>query len=307
MTATRTQARNEHTIARTCKISGQGYWTGQHVRVEIHPAEPGTGVVLVRSDLPDQPSCEALAFNRHDTHLRTIIESGAARFEMVEHLMAALYALEIDNCRVEINGLEFPGLDGSSKAYVDAIESVGLVTQESTRDQLIIDQCVRIEAGNRWIQLDPISEETGRSQFSYRLEFDDESLISSQDFRFRCCPNSFAREVAPARTFVTQSQAQSLRAQGVARHVSNRDLLVFGDDGPVENELRFPNECARHKTLDLVGDLALVGVDIIGSVHSHRGGHSLNGMMAERLIQLTKHSSATPERLQRDPSNSRAA
>ncbi len=281
-------SRNEHTIATNCQVSGRGYWTGQDVRVEIYPASAGTGIQFVRTDLDGAPSCSAVVANRRDAHLRTILRKDAARFEMIEHLMAALYALEIDNCRVEINGEEFPGLDGSSLPYVEVLRNAGLIVQAKQRSRLVLDRVVRIEATDRWIQAEPLSEHATQNSYEYQLRFDGESPIVDQTYRVECNPSRFAREIAPARTFVTQSQADSLRAQGVAQHVSNRDLLVFGAEGPIENKLRFKNECARHKTLDLIGDLALVGSDLACKVVSYRGGHNLNGQLALKLAKIAE-------------------
>ena len=277
-------SRNEHTIAAACQISGRGYWTGKEVCIQILPAAVGTGVRLVRSDLPSQPFCEVLAQNRSDAHLRTIVQVDGARFEMVEHLMAALAALEIDNCIVEINGAEFPGLDGSSLPYVEALQKCGLIVQAKPRQQLVLDHTLRVEAEGRWLEARPSA--SGKSEYEYRLEFDNHAAISNQCYSFACTPSSFARNVAPARTFVTKQQAESLQAQGVASHVTYRDLLVFDLDGPIDNQLRFENECARHKVLDLIGDLALVGVDLVGRFVSYRGGHSLNGQLASKLYEM---------------------
>lgn len=288
-------SRNEHTIATTCKVSGRGYWSGNNVSVKISPAPVGTGVVLVRSDLPGKPECLALASHRHDAALRTNLANGPARFELVEHLMASLYAMEIDNCIVEIDGEEFPGLDGSSAPYVAALQSAGLIIQAREKTRLVINEPMTLRSGDRWIKAAPLesgNSDRGLALFEYQLSFDKRGPIPDQRFRFECSANRFAREVAPARTFVTQSQADALRAQGVAGHVTNRDLLVFADQGPIENKLRFKNECARHKTLDLIGDLALTGLQLVGEFVSYRGGHNLNGLMASHLIQLAQQQSS---------------
>ena len=277
-------ARNEHTIAVSCRVSGKGYWTGKHVNVDILPAAAGTGIQLVRTDLPSHPSAPANVSHRTDAHLRTIIQSGDGRFEMIEHVMAALYALEIDNCIVQIDGKEFPGLDGSAKAYVGALSNCGLIIQAKARERVVVTQPIRIEAGSGWIEATP--SVNGLSRFEYQLDFDSDTPINSQTFSIELTPDRFRQEVAAARTFVTLEQAQTLRAQGVASHVTNQDLLVFGDDGPLDNELRFQNECARHKVLDMVGDFALAGVEIIGNIVSYRGGHNLNGRMTSKLHEL---------------------
>ncbi len=277
-------SRNQHTIATHCEVRGRGYWTAADVRVVMRPAPLGTGIQLIRRDLPGQPECRAHVAQRTDANLRTNVSSGPAKFEMIEHLMAALYAMEIDNCNVEIDSMELPGLDGSSKPYIEALSQAGLVIQAAQQPQLVIEQLITLRDGASWISASP--SPTGTGQFSYHLDFDTPGLIPSQSFSFACSPMRFARELSDARTFVTKTQADQLHAQGVAKHVTYQDLLVFGDDGPIDNALRYPNECARHKTLDLVGDLALTGIDLIGKFVSYRGGHQLNGRMARALYDL---------------------
>lgn len=282
-------SRNQHSIATDCEVTGRGYWTAKPVRVVMRPAPVGTGIQLIRSDLPGRPSCPAHVSRRDDTQLRTIVSQGDAKFEMIEHVMAALYALEIDNCIVEIDGCEFPGLDGSSQPYIEALSAAGLVIQAAERPRLVIEQVITLREGLSWITASPTP--TGISHFGYQLVFDEAGPIANQSYGFSCTPIRFCRDVAPARTFVTEQQAEALRARGVAQHVSCQDLLVFGDDGPIDNEVRFRNECARHKALDLVGDLALVGVELVGKFISYRGGHSLNGRMAKALHDLAVQAS----------------
>lgn len=284
-------SRNEHTIAASCSVSGRGYWSGKEVTVAIHPAPSGSGVKLVRSDLEAQPSCHAAVTNRVDASLRTNLCAGDASFEMVEHLMAALYALEIDNCLVEVDGEELPGLDGSSLAYVEVLRESGLILQAGSRPRLIINQTIRVGDGSGWIEATPSRNDN--SVFEYQLSFDGPSPIRSQGYRVELTPRRFTREIAAARTFVTAAQAKEIRAAGLASHVGNQDLLVIDDAGPVDNQYRFTNECARHKTLDLIGDLALSGVDLVGNFVSFRGGHRLNGKMADRLAQLVASQSGS--------------
>lgn len=277
-------SRNEHTIAVSCEVSGRGYWSGKEVRVIIHPASLGTGVRLIRSDLPAIPVCEGLVSRRYDANLRTNLAHGEATFQMVEHLMAALYALEIDNCICEIDAEELPSLDGSSFEFVEQLSNAGLIVQAAPRKRLVIRDRLRIGTMDGWIEAVP--SRAGESYFEYQLSFDDQTPIAPQAFGVELTPNRFMREVAPARTFVTKAQADQIRGAGLASHVTNQDLLVIGSDGPVDNEYRFRNECARHKTLDLIGDLALAGVDLIGRFTSFRGGHNLNGQLAAHLAEM---------------------
>lgn len=276
--------RNEHTIAVSCEIRGRGYWSGREVHVAIHPAPHGTGIRLVRSDLPSRPECVAAVEHREDAALRTNLVRGEAKFQMVEHLMAALAALEIDNCIVEIDAEELPSLDGSSLAFVEQLAACGLIIQARARRRLVIRDRLRIGNLQGWVEAAPSRH--GESYFEYQLSFDDQTPIVAQTFGIELSPGRFIREVAPARTFVTEAQAQQIRASGVAAHVTNQDLLVIGDRGPIDNSYRFDNECARHKTLDLIGDLALAGVELVGRFTSYRGGHRLNGQVAGKLVAL---------------------
>ena len=276
--------RNQHTIAASCVVHGRGYWSGREVTVSIHPAAVNSGIRFIRTDLESAADCPALIDAREEASLRTNLSAGSARFEMIEHLMAALYALEVDNCTIEVDAEELPGLDGSSLAFADALRESGLIVQAASRKPLTIREPFRVGDSSGWIEAAPTRGRT--PSFEYRLSFDDQSPVPSQSYRVELTPQRFMREVAPARTFVTAEQAEAIRAQGLAPHVTHQDLLVIGEHGPIDNDYRFTNECARHKTLDLIGDLALAGVDLIGSFTSFRGGHRLNAKMAERLAAL---------------------
>ncbi|WP_146515747.1 UDP-3-O-acyl-N-acetylglucosamine deacetylase [Rubripirellula amarantea] len=282
--------RNEHTIASSCEIHGRGYWSGEEVTVAVHPAPVSSGIRFIRTDLPGRPSCLANASTRQDASLRTNLVEGEAKFQMVEHLMAALSALEIDNCNVEINGEELPGLDGSSLGFAHALARAGLIIQAAPRRRLVLDQRYRVSSGDGWIEATPSKRQ--ETYFEYHLSFDDDTPIEPQAFSIELTPNGFLREVASARTFVTADQADQIRAAGLASHVTNQDIVVIGSSGPVDNEFRFRNECARHKTLDLIGDLALSGIDVAGRFTSFRGGHKLNGKMASLLADLSAKQSA---------------
>lgn len=286
MEASVNPSRNQHTLAVSCEVHGQGYWTGKYVRVAIHPASPNTGIRFVRTDLEEPNQCDASVEFREEASLRTNLQNGKVHLQMVEHLMSALSALEIDNCIIEIDGEELPALDGSSLGYAQALSEAGLIIQAAEKRRLVIQETIRIERGSSWVQVSPALH--GETYFEYRLSFDDATPIDSQTFGINLTPDRFLREVASARTFVTADQAAEIRSQGIAGHVTNQDLLVIGEDGPIENSYRFTDECARHKTLDLIGDLALSGVEFIGRVISYRGGHILNGQVAERLCEMAR-------------------
>ena len=277
--------RNEHTIAAECEVTGRGYWSGIPIRVRFRPSAACSGIRFVRVDLPGMPFCLANSQFSTSHSMRTNLASGNAAFQMVEHVMAALYALEIDNCVVETDAEEMPGLDGSSNAFVDALQSVGLVMQAAARKRYIVDRVMRVGDAASWIEVSP--SRRGCASFEYRLDYTGASPIPRQACYHLLTPNNFCRELASARTFVTAAQAQQLRDNGVGAHVTNSDLVVFDDDGSVVgNKLRYDNECARHKVLDLIGDLAMAGVDLVGEFVSFRGGHRLNGELASMLAKF---------------------
>ena len=285
--------RNEHTLAAACEVRGKGYWSGRSVRVRFCPASSGSGVRFVRTDLPGRPDCQAIAANVAAASMRTNLHNDEIQFEMVEHVMAALYGLGIDNCSVEVDGEELPGLDGSSAPYVEALRSVGMIVQATERQRYHIDRPFRVGNDSSWIDVSPVAD--GQPIFEYHLDYGDDSPIRPQHHRGLLSPHSFDRELAPARTFVTAEQVAKLRSAGVGQHVGPQDLLVFDESGLVDNQLRFENECARHKTLDLIGDLALTGVDLVGRFVSYRGGHRLNGELARTLARLAGIGHDMPE------------
>jgi len=219
--------------------------------------------------------------------MRTNLASGAATFQMVEHVMSALYALEIDNCVVQTNAEEMPGLDGSSYAYVDALQSVGMVMQAAARKRFIVDRSIHVGTAESWVEVSPAVR--GWPSFEYRLDYGMTSQIKAQSFTHQITPSNYLRDIAPARTFVTAEQVAHFRAANIGNHVTMNDLIVFDAAGSViDNALRFSDECSRHKVLDLIGDLALAGVDLVGKVVSFRGGHQLNRLMAQSLAKFAE-------------------
>lgn len=287
--------RNEHTIAAECEITGRGYWSGRAVRVRFRPNIAGSGIRFVRTDLNGSPSCQANTQHSSGLSMRTNLDNGSASFQMVEHVMSALYSLEIDNCYVETDAEELPGLDGSSGAYVEALQAVGMVMQAAARKRFIVDRTLRVGTPEAWVEVSPSTR--GCASFEYRLDYGISSPIQEQVSTHLLTPSNYCREIAWARTFVTAEQADRLRVSGVGTHVTNQDLVVFDSNGhAIDNPLRFENECARHKTLDLIGDMAMAGVELVGKFVSFRGGHQLNSELAGLLAEFAacSHMAAGP-------------
>jgi UDP-3-O-[3-hydroxymyristoyl] N-acetylglucosamine deacetylase len=284
-------ARVQQTIAGRAVVEGFGYWSGNDVRLEFRPAAPGAGLCFVRSDLGPSARIQARVEQRIEVPRRTNLRQGRVEVEMVEHVLAALAGLGIDNCEVWTNRPEMPGCDGSSAPFADALIRAGIVGQGIEAPCLCVTETVRVVEGDSWIEARPAPHD----QFSieYQLNYPDAAAIGRQVARAYLTPERFRRELAPCRTFLLQREADQLVEQGLGARVTKRDLLVFDDNGPVENQLRFPNECARHKALDVLGDLALAGCRLSGEFIAHRSGHRLH---AELTRQLVQRFAATPLR-----------
>jgi UDP-3-O-[3-hydroxymyristoyl] N-acetylglucosamine deacetylase/3-hydroxyacyl-[acyl-carrier-protein] dehydratase len=278
--------RQQRTLARAAVVRGVGYLTGPDVQLRFVPAEPNSGLAFVRTDLPNRPRIPASIAFVADRQRRTTLETSEARVEMVEHVLAALAGLEIDNCTIEIDAVETPGCDGSSGAFVEAIVAAGAVEQPAIRQSFVVDRPYSVRDGDAMLAIHPPS---GDGLFvSYSLDYGPHSPIDRQGYFTRLSPVTFQHELATSRTFLLKAEADALRAQGVGARTSARDLLVFGPDGPIENELRFQDEPARHKILDVVGDLALFGRDLVGHVVGYKSGHRLNAELVRELAEAVR-------------------
>ena len=288
--------RSERTLARCATVRGVSFLSGLDVTIRFRPAPAGSGLVFLRTDLPGCPEVPALVAHAVARARRTAIENGPARVEMVEHVLAALVGLRIDNCRIDIDGPETPGLDGSSLAYTTALAEAGIVEQGRPRPVLVIDRPITVRDGEAWLAARPCPADTLASlNLAYHLDYGANAPIPRQSFALDLSPASFRAELAPSRTFLLAAEADALRAAGIGRRTSETDLLVFGPHGPIHNVLRYPDECVRHKILDIVGDLALAGRDLIGQVEGHRSGHQLNATLVRALLaERSSRSSAIP-------------
>jgi UDP-3-O-[3-hydroxymyristoyl] N-acetylglucosamine deacetylase len=274
--------RKQQTLAAPIQLEGFGYWSGTAVRLEFRPTAANTGIVFVRSDLKDRPRISAKVDDRNETPLRTVICRGGSRVEMVEHVMAALSGMQIDNCEIWVDAPEMPGFDGSCLPLVEAIMAVGRVEQDAWRPQLFIRRPIRCGNSSSWVEARPVS--SGKMVLAYELDYGSGNPIGQQSLEVTLSPRHFSRCLAPSRTFLLETEAQALQAQGLGRHVTHKDLLIFGRQGPIDNPLRFPDECVRHKMVDMVGDLALAGCDLIGRFVAFRSGHRLNAELVRRIL-----------------------
>jgi UDP-3-O-[3-hydroxymyristoyl] N-acetylglucosamine deacetylase len=267
-------------------VSGRGYWSGRPITLTFLPGVPNSGIVFRRVDLPGRPEIQSIASNRRDTSLRTTLVTDTCQVEMVEHVAAALYAMDIDNCIVECDAPEMPGMDGSSLAFAIALEIAGTRKQPATALEIELKLPLRVGNESQWIMAIPSSDPGLTIQ--YQLDYGPNNPIPASTTTYTLDRETFVQSIAPARTFLSESEARGLQAQGVASHVTYRDLVVFGPNGPIDNSPRFDDECSRHKLLDLIGDLSLCGLRVQGKIIAHRSGHILNGTLAEAVQELKK-------------------
>src|SRR5579862_4208699 len=279
---TRPTYRYQRTIERPVQVQGTGYVTGATVRLRFVPAPPSTGIIFVRTDLGPKAFLPATVDRVTGTHRRTTLGSPPLYVTIVEHVLTSLAGLRIDNCFVELNAPEPPGLDGSALAFVEALQEAGTVLQTARRAVWNADQEITVQHEGATLTVHPDSGEQLR--ISYLLDYGMTSPIVRQNHTVAVTPESFANEIAPCRTFLLEAEAHELRRHGIGVNTTVKDLLVFGPHGPLENSLRFANEPARHKVLDLVGDLALLGCDVRGRIIAYRSGHPLNVELVKKLV-----------------------
>ena len=301
----KTVPRPQRTIRQATEVRGVSFLAGRDVRVEFRPAAANHGITFVRSDLEGEPSVPAHVRHTVPRQRRTTLQHGPAIVEMVEHVMAALAGLRIDNCVVAVDGPETPGCDGSSLDFAEALLRGEIVEQAATRDVLVIDQPITVRDGEAILSAYPGAHED-RLVLSYHLDYGADSPIPRQSQFVDVNPDSFRSELAASRTFLLDTEADALRKAGIGSRTSERDLLIFGKSGVIGNELRYRDEPVRHKILDLLGDLALIGVDLAGHVVAHRSGHQLNAALASKLLE-THAKALAPAPVEAKPARTRPA
>lgn len=277
--------RNQRTLKSVQTVEGFGYWSGKDVQVEFHPAPANHGIVFVRTDLPGHKRIAAVVENRIDIPRRTVLSANGAAVEMVEHVMAALAGMQVDNCEVRVNAAELPGCDGSALPFVDLIEKSGFEEQNAPKATLRIREVTRVGDDETWVEISPNrGKKKDGLTIRYKLDYGQNNPIGKQAIEVVVTPQNFKKELASARTFLLEAEATWMKNQGLGSRCSNSDLLIFGEEGPIDNTLRFEDECVRHKALDLVGDLALAGYDLQGLVVAFRSGHRLNAEVVRHAL-----------------------
>ena len=288
----RHSTRLQRTLGRPVEVHGVGFLTGALVRLRFVPAPPSSGVVFVRDDLPGRPSVVAHVSQVTGTQRRTTLGEPPVAVALVEHVLAALAGLRIDNCLVELNAPEPPGLDGSARGFTQALAGAGVVVQPARRSVWMADRPITVRAGGATLTLHPPAppragdhDERPTLTMTYFLDYGPTAPLARQVCTCDVSPGLFIQDLAPARTFLLEAEAAELRRQGLGARTTAADLLVFGPHGVIDNVQRWANEPARHKVLDMVGDLSLLGADLCGHVVAYRSGHPLNVELVRVLHQ----------------------
>ena len=272
---------HQHTLAGPAIFAGVGLHTGQHVRVAILPAAPGTGIVFIRTDLPGQPHVPARAAHVVAARLNTRIGlDGQAMVATIEHLMAALAALGVDNALVELDGPEVPIMDGSAEPFVQMIDHAGRRRQEASRMVLEVLAPVEVTQGDKRAALTPAP----RLELAFEIAFESPA-IGRQSVDLTLDEASFRAELADCRTFGFLHEVEALRRAGLARGGSLDNAVVVDGDRVLNPEgLRRPDEFVRHKALDALGDLYLLGAPLAARFEGRYAGHALNNALARELL-----------------------
>jgi UDP-3-O-[3-hydroxymyristoyl] N-acetylglucosamine deacetylase/3-hydroxyacyl-[acyl-carrier-protein] dehydratase len=278
--------RLQKTIKSEARVSGKGMFGGKEAKVLFHPAPSGTGVVFVRTDTIEPVRISATVTNIAERSRRTTLKKGSVSIETIEHCLAAVSALGINNLIVEVDSSEMPALDCSSAEYFKVLKRVGLVEQAEKCKEFVISEPISIAAGDASIYALPYADDG--LNITYDLDYGGHTGIGRQIFSCRVTSEGFEKHLAPARTFLLEAEAKQFQARGMGTHLSPRDILVINSDGPIKNSFRFPNECVRHKIADLIGDIALVGRDVKGRVVAYKSGHSLNQQLVRRLYEAAE-------------------
>jgi UDP-3-O-[3-hydroxymyristoyl] N-acetylglucosamine deacetylase len=271
----------QHTLAAEFSRSGVGLHSGLVTQVRVRPAAVGEGRYFVRTDRPEAPVIPATAAWVGQTQLSTELSRNGVGVRTIEHLLAALAAMGVDNARIDIDGPEIPLLDGSALGWVEAIAQVGLVNQAVPRHRITVPEPIWVRQGDAFVAALPASE----LRFSYGIDFD-LPAIGNQWYSWAPQHERFEQAIAPARTFGLAHQIEQLQINGLIKGGSLDNALVCGKDGWLNPPLRFSNEPVRHKLLDLIGDLSLLGAYPVAHFLAYKASHHLHTQLTQQLVEV---------------------
>lgn len=272
--------RKQHTVGQDISCEGVGLHSGQPARLTLRPASPDTGVVFLRQHDGQTVWVGASVRNLVPTQLCTAIGVNGTQFKTIEHILSAFTGLEVDNVLVELDADEVPVMDGSAADFVHLIRRAGVVAQNRSQPILSITHPIEVAEGDRMVRIEP----SPTSRITYSIHYE-HPLIRTQQYVYDGSVSSFENDIARARTFGFLNEVEALWARGLGKGGSLENTVVLTDDDILnESGLRFENEFVRHKVLDLLGDLALLGVPILGHLIAERSGHALHTKLVESIL-----------------------
>jgi UDP-3-O-[3-hydroxymyristoyl] N-acetylglucosamine deacetylase len=273
----------QRTLQKAAFFEGIGLHTGYSVQLALKPAPPDAGIRFRRTDLKNFEIEAVRAHVAKVSYATTLMKKGVM-ISTVEHLLSAIYGLGIDNLYLDINSMEVPILDGSGRVFMEEIFKAGIVEQDALRKYLVIEKPIEVRQGDKiaGVYPDPIPRAT------YIINFEHEA-IGSQKIQLELTPESYCREIGLARTFGFISDVEYLKSLGLIRGGSLDNAVVLDSYGIVNNHLRFPDEFVRHKLLDLLGDISLTGLPIIGHLYAERAGHAIHTALADKISRCKSH------------------
>src|SRR6266404_2167271 len=273
--------KQEQTIRASVECMGIGLHSGAPVHLKILPASSGSGIVFRRTDLDDF-EVEATGRNVARVSYATSLMKKGVLMSTTEHLLSAFIGTGVDNAIVELDNLELPILDGSAKPFVDMVQSVGLKQQRRKRSYLRIRKELEVRDGGKFIGVYPVDDDS--YSVAYSIDFP-HPLIGKTAFAVDLSRDLYTRDIAPARTFGFLHEAEAMRNMGLIRGANEQNAIVLTRDGVKNGPLRYPDEFVRHKVLDLIGDLALLGHRVLGRVVADRAGHAMHTALVSRLLK----------------------
>ena len=271
----------QRTLGKEFSLEGTGLQTGKDIKITFCPAEENRGITFKRIDIKDSSDINLQEAFDFDTDRRSKIGSGKVFVETVEHVLAALWGAGIDNVTLEMNSSEPPAMDGSAALFLSAIKKAGIEKQKAPKDIINIKEPIWVESGESFLGIFPSED----FKISYLLEYKDSS-IGRQFFSSSITEDIFEKEIASARTFCLKEEAEALKKMGYGKGANFENTLVMDKEGPINNSLRFSDEPVRHKVLDLIGDLYILGCALKGRIIAVRSGHKLNLELVKKIKKM---------------------
>ena len=271
----------QRTLAKEVKVTGIGLHSGKKVTLKLNPAEADSGIQFIRTDIPNSRPMKANALTVGTTENATTLGAGAEAIHTVEHLLGTLYGLGIDNCLIEIDGPEVPIMDGSGASFVFLLKETGIKNLNKSKKFLVILDTVRVEKDGKWAQFEPNKNLLIESTIVFA-----HPIIKTQSFGFEFSCETFIEDIARARTFGFARDVDMLKRKGLIKGGSLDNAIVLDDYKVMNPEgLRFDNEFVRHKILDTIGDVSLLGYEIAGKITTFKSGHNLHNLLCRKLLE----------------------